>query len=302
MSSLIDRRTILRGLGASAMTVGLRQRLMAATPIDVFGIAGQSNSVGFPEAQDALDWSPIPIPGTAWQYNAATGLITPCVDPVYPTTTGSEWPQFCKTYHALTGRIVCTIGTGVGGSGMWRGQCETTSPINVNGCWDPQALLPHVTASIATINAGIAALIAAGYEPTWRGLFWVQGESDAGYAKVGQETEKQYIDAFDRMRPLYRTAFGGKMYVILLGTVSGDTGLKIPEYRIIRNAEEFCVGNDHDYAKMVFRGAKYFPQAQFPALQQSPNELHWTQRAYNRAGMVSAINVVNDQLGIGLIE
>lgn len=290
---ILPRRSLLVGAaaGGAALAMPWVRRAHAATPIDVFGGAGQSNYVGFPEAQDALDYSPIPPAGTSFAIDAL-GAIVPCVDPVYPTTTGSAWPMFCRTYNALTGRRVCIVGTGVGGSG----QSIVQIPDNVNGVWDVSYGSSHTPTSIATIQAALVTLTGAGYTPTFRGMLWCQGEADAAYIVVGLENVWDYISAFNAMRPVFLAALGGQFYVFQTGTNSGDVLANQSQYRAIRNAQVYCLNSDPN-SHMVFTGAVDFPPAQSFALQQTPANLHFTQHGYNRMGYIGAVNIV----GLGLI-
>lgn len=262
----------------------------AATPIDIFMVAGQSNAKGSPQADDALAYSPIPTPGTAYQYDV-NDAISAGVDPIYTTDTGSAWPAFMQTYYVLTGHVVGVIGTAIGGSGQWGGQCVApASPTNVNGCWDPAASPTNITAAVARVQAGLAAYVAAGFTPSFKGILWAQGEADASYVNVGQESGSDYSTSFDAMRVSLLATLGGKFYLSQMGTDDPDLLLAQPHYRVIRRQQIYSISGDPLNSLLAFDGAKFFPRGHSPDLQQF--DVHYTQSGYNIMGATMAANIV----------
>jgi len=235
--------------------------------IDVFLIAGQSNAVGY--GTSAL--SPAPTAGKVFKYTGSS--VVAATDP-FGSGTGSAWPTFGNRYHALTGRAVGFVPAAVAGTGQVN---------NGDGAanWDTTGELWGN--SVTSLNAAMTAFTAAGYTPTFKGVLWVQGETDAGYVGNGTYSAQRYKDALSAMIARYRTQYGSTMpfYIFRTGTAFNYQGLAA-----VQAAQEQIATAD-PYTTIAFRGATYFGGWNW-----TTSTVHYTQDGYNLMGRISAENVV----------
>lgn len=247
----------------------------AQTPIDLFLIGGQSNALGEGNASA----SPVPISGTVKQY--VGGSVSNGADPVGAANTGSAWPSFGIAYHAMTGRAVGFIPMAVGGSAQLNAAQAEES-------WDVGGAL--VPLALSARDDAVAAFIAAGFNPVFRGVLWLQGEADAA-AITAHPTS---IDATD-----YRTAFVNMInrfraapfdqtpfFVFRLGTATGSFSGYEPAMAKLRSEQEFVADSD-SHVCIVYYGTAEFAQRNLMA-----DDLHYTQAGYNEMGVAGAVAVV----------
>lgn len=231
--------------------------------IDVFIIAGQSNAVG--RGDSSL--SPKVPASQALKYYPPTNNFQAMQDPLVgygdSSQTGSEWPQFAKTYYSLTGRKSLYILIAIGG---------TTAAQWANG--SPTA--------ITMINSALA-VARASYTDSVNlaGVIWQQGEQD-GYDSTSAVSYKTSVLS---MINSYRIAFSKPalpLYIIELGIdSSGDNA----HYDVIRQAQN-DLADSNAYCYMINNQAKTFK-----TLHLMQNAAHYTQAGYNMIGMNAAYNL-----------
>ncbi|MFC3478193.1 sialate O-acetylesterase [Halobacterium litoreum] len=244
--------------------------------IDVFAVGGQSNAVG----RGRRSRSPRPERGTAIEYRHTTdSLADPLRDPVLgngdAADTGSAWPAFAIEYHERVGRPVGIVGAARGST------AQSSRAGGRPGDWDGGALDEDL---IRLAEDALAAFEAAGYDPTFRGVLWHQGERDAMEIDRGSATRRDYRRALEGMIARYRDAFGAGMPVWLfeLGRrASGDTS----GFRAVREAQREVV---REQSRTYLVSDK---QASFPERGLQENELHYAQAGYDEMGRVGARNV-----------
>lgn len=258
----------------------------AEKDIDVFLVAGQSNAVGHGDST----LSPAPIIGKTFQINS--GIITPAKDPIGinigssedRATYGSAWPQFCNTYFNRTSRMVCVIPSSRGGTS------QTAAGDVGNGNWDTTGVL--FDSAVARVNSSMAALIAAGYNPIFKGVMWLQGESDAIAYEAGTITVTDYTNAFEKMLRRFRQNFGASMpfYVIQIGT--STTHADVPWWQDIRNAQQ-TVANQDSLTTIVYYNARNFITRGLLV-----DNIHYNQIGLNEVGQLSAYAVTSHMKNI----
>jgi len=255
--------------------------------IDVFLIAGQSNAVGA-----ATDNTGALIPVGDSVYKFRNGVLSAVAsDPVCNTNNGSAWPQFGITYYNLTHHRVLLVCTAVGGTGQ--NQLSDTG----NGNWYPNQTPPYggsgstlYADSLAKLSAATSSAIAAGFNPVFKGILWVQGENDGVTINSATETQAEYIATMETMISQYRTNLGANTPFYIFRTGRRGDGLQEEAFRQIREAQEqVAASNIFNY--LVFRNAVDFVHR---GLQQDPatSVYHYLQAGYNEMGNVGAQNVV----------
>jgi hypothetical protein len=247
--------------------------------IDVFLVGGQSNARGLGDSAQ----SPNPQPGTVYKYDGTfqvvtNEIITP-IGPIPVGARGSAWPSFGINYNRLTGRRVCIIPYGIDGSG------QMTASNSGFGDWGPAGTL--FNASVAQVNAGLAAIISAGFSPKFRGVLWCQGENDARKINDATITSTQYRDTLTWMISQYRANFGSAMpfYIYQTGT---EISVSDIGYLAVRTAQQTVVDADPLRNKMISTN-----QYDFVARSLMVDNIHYNQTALNEMGTVGAEQVVN---------
>lgn len=164
-----------------------------ALPIDVYIVAGQSNASGAalpgtPPAQYAGQ-------ANLYAYKQKNPNVAGFLESAGWETVRSLWPNgygstfgpeltFAYELQERTGDRVAIIKTSQGASSL-------------SGNWMP-ANHDVYDWSIAKVQASLADLTAAGYEPNLAGLLWIQGEADASSVGWGTYAENlaTLFDAF----------------------------------------------------------------------------------------------------------
>lgn len=242
--------------------------------MDVFLVAGQSNASG----KGVASSSPNPQANTVYHwYPGAFNMVT---DEVGNANTGSAWPSFGITWHALTGRKICFVPCAVESS------AQVAAADTGAGNWDTSGTLYGI--SVTNTNSAIADITAAGYTPKLRGILWSQGETDAAALNSATIASGDYTTALTTMVANYRTALGADLqfYLFRTGTRTdqSDTG-----YATIRGLQDtFCYG-DPLRNRMVFRNAVDFPN-RTPSLM--GDVVHYSQAGYNEMGRIGAETIV----------
>lgn len=253
--------------------------------VDVFLIGGQSNAVG----QGTVAGTPTVPAGQVLQVNGST--IADANDPVgagvHQATSWSAWPAFGLSYYRATGRIVAFVQMAVDGT------TQTAAADVSNGNWDASGTL--YGAAVAALDASLPTLSAAGYVSTFRGVLWMQGETDAAQINASVITGTNYENALKAMLVRFRSHYGATMpfYVFRTGT---DTAASDTGFAAVRAAQEDVAATD-PYTTIVYRGAIDFTTAGW---QRTDSTVHWQTSGLNNAGTGGATAVVAAQRGAWL--
>jgi len=196
----------------TALAILLLSTICQAVPVDVYYIAGQSNATGYttvasdlPAAMQAPRVG-VPLHARSWGY----GDLQP--------GSGGEFGAEMSFGHTLAdaGYNVGIIKAGFPSIGLheyfWPG----------SGSIYPEYLLAHV-------RAGLWSMEDAGYEPTLRGVLWVQGETDA-YQGVTADT---YASDLADLIAFCRADWGPVPWYVSRLSVN-QTGLAVDDLLAIR--------------------------------------------------------------------
>jgi hypothetical protein len=281
-----------------ATTVQKAIEQAANSAIDVFLIGGQSLAVG--TDGDASLSPHVPV-GKCFQYY--NGVLSICNDPVGPSPDGSAWPSFALTYYAATGRKICLVPAGVGGTAQNAAAAAYLGSGTTH--WDVGGTL--FPASVNLANAALAALIAGGYSPVYRGVLWAQGNADVSAYFNGAITADQYAVSLVTMIARYRSAtIGGTtypsmpFYIFALGGVGAANAFDASDlpYQPIR-AKQYDVEVAQPYTRVVFDNAVDFVLRGMMNVAPHNTE-HYTQSGYNEMGRIGATNIVTGGAHRGL--
>lgn len=192
-------------------------------PIDVFGVAGQSNAAG----RGTASGSPVTLAGLAHEFREPGVLISPALDPFHGAAHGSAWPAFLDTFTAASGRPACIVSRAVGGAAL------LPAATRAGGNWSPGGTLR--SAASTAYGSALAHLTAAGWDPVWRGVLWHQGEADAQALHALPTLSTAYAAALVDLAAHFAATVGtGEMFVLRLGDRQGyETG-----YAAVRAGQE----------------------------------------------------------------
>jgi hypothetical protein len=236
------------------------------TPIDVFAIGGQSNAVGY-----GTGGPPIP-PGVAWQWWA--GALTALTGDPVGGSSGSAWPAFALRWRVITGRAICFVPCAVSGS------AQTAAADTGAGNWSGTGAL--FNAMLGSVADALAALIAADFQPLFRGMIWTQGEADAVAIAGGLQTSVDYLAELIAMADRFHDEFAlATLFLVETGTRSGSSD---GPYAAIRIAQETAPAGRADVA-MVHFTASEFVDAGWLA---PGSDIHWSQAGLDHVGRFSA--------------
>lgn len=253
---------------------------IGTTDIDVFLIGGQSNAKG--RATDVVGGGP--SVGTSPILQVNSGVITKANDPVgqgiYQAVIGSAWPQFGITWSELSGHRVAFVPAAE----------STTAQLPAAGAvygvdnWSVTGgRLPN---SKTFLNASMTALTNAGYNPIFKGVLWIQGETDAEVINTAGVTQAQYIASFRDTIASYRADYGEDMrfYIIRIGSRLGGSDVGFAQ---IREAQEIVAASD-PHTKIIYRGT-----VDFVARNLMNDTYHYKQAGYNEIGVEGATSAYN---------
>jgi len=196
---------------------------------------------------------------------------------------GTAWPAFAIEYYNQTGRKAAYMLEGESGAAMHY-DARTGSG---NGWYDPQVDGNHTEDTIAAINDGLSWLSNNGYDPTFRGILWHQGERDAQEIDNGTITKTEFKNAFERMRDEFRTQLGMPEMPIWIHELgkpdSGDTG----GFQDVRAAQREEARADADVHLVSDK------QKEFPSMGYMDDDVHYNQDGYNLMGEVGGLNVAS---------
>jgi hypothetical protein len=267
----IPRRGFLAALGAGGLGGCLSSP--NAGLIDLFLVGGQSNA----EGQGTAVESPIPEPGTAFEYRS-NGLYD-LVDPVGGAESGSAWPAFATRYHEVTGRRIVVVEAAEDGSGQFAGSIESVMH------WDEGGALRG--RAVSMLDECVAYLSKRTLEPRFRGILWSQGERDGEQIAQGNMTRGQYYGAFRRMVRYFQNEVDAgpvKQYLFQTGRPANASRSK---WAAVREAQ-VALAEALDPVEMVFDHAVEFPEEG-----KMQEWAHYNQRGYNEMGRLGAETVAN---------
>lgn len=252
-----------------AATVPIISDHHSDTPLDVFVIAGQSNT--YPTINtDPETASPVPETGTSYYFGTADH---PTYNKNFELSTckmydlnndgvariGGLFPSFAAQYHAKTGHSVYLIDTGLSGQNI-----ASFLPGGVNYEWPNQV-----------IDAAMKA-IPSGYDVNVRGYIWIQGEGDWNVSTQTYEI---------RMINLYSLYSGG------------DLAVKLPTCFICKvrdyyahpsEAQKWLVDNNIPGFEMASTLPDTFTQENGLL---GSDSVHYTQAGFNALGVDLANNI-----------
>lgn len=244
-------------------------------PIDVFGIAGQSNAQG----RGTAALAPVTLADVAFEHRGPGELVTPVRDPCLGAQSGSAWPAFLDTFTAAAGRPACVVPAAWGGASLVEG---TPAPF---GSWSPAGTLREAAA--ARFAGALTDLAAAGWEPVWRGVLWHQGEQDAQQYPDLDGLQAAYTEALRALGAwLSGAVLPGEVFVLRLG----DRGSHRDGYAAVRAAQD-AVCRDDGFTMA------YTECDRFPARGWMRDPLHYAQVGLNHMG-THAARAVATHLGL----
>jgi len=232
--------------------------------MDVFLVAGQSNSVG----QGDYTLSPKVPDGQVFQYY--NGVISTGTDPLGNANTGSAWPSLGLEYNRISGKKICFVPSAVDGSSVVYANNTTAN-------WDVDGTLFGI--GVANVTAAMNALTNAGHNPVFKGVLWVLGETDASNP-TNHRTCLQACIA--RFRQIY-----GATMPFYISTVGFTGGTDSTAFQTVRGDQEYIAAND-PYTHIMFRDAWSFPARGF----MNSDNVHYNQTALNQLGIIAARNIL----------
>jgi len=277
LSGKIKSLVIYNAAGAELYNATTHSTLITASQeqIDFFFDAGQSNARGTgPTASTQT-----PTAGTAFDFNWNTHNYENLDDPrgygVNAAVNGSWSPKFCKDYYAATGRKVGIVACATGSSE----QAEGSNQLPANS-WDASGDLTGI--AIGKIKKAIEHFTASGFNVSFKGCNWSQGETDGIGINASAITKATYKAALIAMIGRFRAAFGDiHFWISRTGTKTDDSDAG---YEDIREAQDE-VAAAYDYVHMAFTGA-----VDFPGESKMSDNFHYTTVAYDEIGAALAVS------------
>jgi len=297
---------IIATANASAATTPQSNTFSAPSPaqaVDVFLIAGQSNAVGITEDPSRASLPSIPANTTYQYYGGSSGTDSFCnatwttgltmisgTNPITPGHCGNAWSQFAITYNQLTHRPIVFVPAAVAGSALIASiQSYVGAPDN----WQQGGGNLFGNATTYTSQAMLK-LQSSNFQPTFRGILWIQGESDALAISGGKVTRDQYEIALRATIQNFRNEFHDQnmpFYIFQIGTNTAYYPHDADSYGQIRRADN-DVEDPSNHIYVVSREALTFPERGM-----LHDTVHYNQLGYNEIGKVGAQNVVAVQNG-----
>ncbi len=267
--------------GSAVIASAAADEIIAANPIDVYFVLGQSNATGAAHPLNGPYLSPNPIVGTVYKYRG--GTVQHGNDPTGPYELGSAWPMFGITSHRLTGKPCLIVNTAVGSTAL------AASADGGQGNWSSTGTL--LPAAFVTGDAAIAAAEALGFTVATKTVCWVQGEGEASiYGGLSGPDQAALQSEYKNELVLLINAcwnhwgFDTRFWMWETGTADGgDLG----NYQAIRDWQNSVISiMNHPHARIVSRMQKHFDTLDM----MESGELHWNQTGCDLAGAVGASN------------
>lgn len=243
--------------------------------IDVFLVGGQSNAVGTGNVR-----GPTTTPGTVYQYY--NGVFKSGDDPVGGAGIGSMWPQFGITYHQLTGRKVLLVPVAEGGASL------TTEAQSVGKrTWDTTDTL--FDEAVAIVHNATTTAAGQGFIPHYKGVVWVQGETDGDAIRNSLLTPAVYYTELIALQDRFQVALGttSQLFIVRTGTRTGVADS--PGLSDVRAQQDLAAYNDKDI-HMIYRGAVDFP---WKGWMDTGSDVHYGNDGLNDIGLIGGQYVAN---------
>ena len=272
----------LQGKGRTILTANAINEVLgkySQNEMDVWLIIGQSNARG--RGEDSTQ-SPNPAPGTVYQYYGDSLRIMD--NEIYDAFQSSAWPSFGITYNSLTKRKLCFVPTAVSGTPVLYQSFAPGDPLSYLNWGDSGVLYDS---SINRLDSAIAKIKESGYNPVFKGILCIEGESDALAINAGYPvTGTMFKDSMLHMISKYRNHLGPDVpfYLYKIGSRSATSDVG---FLAIRNATDQIAAADPLRNKIVFWGAY-----DFIARGMLRDAIHYNTAANNEMGRVSAENIV----------
>ncbi|MFZ6010074.1 MAG: sialate O-acetylesterase [Bacteroidota bacterium] len=179
----------------------------------LFVVAGQSNAMGVGDYHT----SPVCIANSAFEYRLSTDELLPLADPVGEDVagfevakTGSAWPSFAKTYHAISNQQVIIVPAARSGSSLNPSYLTHLRWDSLGDLWSAGA--EKIQKSISKTNVQL------------KGVIWCQGEADASFINAGEFTKAEYKHELKSLIKRLRFKFNPTLpfYIILTGYAQGE--------------------------------------------------------------------------------
>lgn len=236
-----------------------------AEHIDVFVIGGQSNATGHGTGGPAIP------SGIALKYFNDT-LSSATGDPI--GSTGTAWPAFARRWYSITGRKICFVPAAVSGSALL--------PAAAAGFGDWSSSGSLFSAMTDKVTDAMSALSLAGWEPSFRGMLWSQGEAEAVAMSLGKVTAASYKAALENLVDRFVAAFPlSNLFIIQTGN---RKNVSSAPYETVRSIQE-GVAASKENAAVVHMTAYEFVGLGWLA---PGSDIHWSQTGLNHVGKHSA--------------
>ncbi len=244
--------------------------------VDVFLVAGQSNAVGNAQALSGINAAT----GTVLQYNA--GTLKSINDPATGNAQ-SPWPAFGVSYYTLTGKRVIIVNTAINGSA----QTVKAGDLQGFGNWDTTGTC--YGNAIDTMAKAMTYLQVHGYTAHFKGILWIQGETDAIRINSAQIDSTEYRLAFEKMIGRFRTQYGmtTPFYIWKIGTYFTSEDDAFFQVQTVQQN----IANGDSLTNMVSYNAPYYRQRGL----MNGDSIHWDKTACNEAGRIGAETIINSQ-------
>lgn len=238
-------------------------------PIDLFIVAGQSNAEG-------RGTSGPTVTGASLEYTGST--LVALEDPVGGADTGSAWPTFANYYEDTTGVPVCISESAKSGAAL------LLAAEGGSGNWSTSGAL--FAAAVTKAQNALAALTAAEWTPTLRGVIWSQGERE-GVAIGDSDLKSQYETALTELLTRFEASLGRSLVLFVVQTGRPDSGDTIRFARVRAGQAGACaVATDRKILA-------HSDAVNFPDDSKMSDEYHYNQTALNEIGTAVATVAVN---------
>ena len=236
--------------------------------------AGQSNAAG----RGNIPLSPIPAPGTAFEYSEVLQSCQALADPTGTyyngldgANTGSAWPAFAQTYHNITLDTVFIVTAARGNTSII---VEADRGPGSWGLGDTLFERAVEKTDLAIANSGLPL----------SGILWCQGETDAISIMNHDIDRYQYRAGLITLIARFRALYGCNLPFYIIGVGSDPAGTY--GFRQVREEQEWVAKHD-PYTYVVYRETQYFHQ-----LGLMRDAYHYNQDGLNNVGSGSATRIV----------
>jgi hypothetical protein len=247
--------------------------------VDLFCIGGQSNAEGKGDSTS----SPSLTSEAALLYDGTS--LSALADPIGGAESGSAWPAFAQQYYRLTGQRSVWIEYAKDGSAQ-----HTDADAFGDGSWDSAGTL---RSDLSTgVNDTMTYLNEQGYDPTFRGIVWAQGERDAQQIDAGNSTVTKYRNALNGMLDYFDGEFDDpwSLFFFELGT---EPTYSVACDNVRTEQREVCQSDDRALHVSGVQESFYDRGLMLS------DDLHYNQTGLNVMGRTGAETLVNGPVKYG---